>query len=135
MCSVNPNSVTTASGLNIATVAVTTTARSAAVFGTPKDPQPFHPPVWPVTLATLILCLLLIRFARATQPRFACALVLGLLILIAGLRIAGCGGGSAATSTPPPPPQTGTLAVTYTVTVTGTSGNTTRTMTLTMIVN
>lgn len=133
-CSVNPTSYATTSGVNIGSVVVATTLRSAGVLGKPTDPLPFHPPAWPVTVLALLLCALLVRLARTRQQRFARALALAVVLLIVGTEAAGCGGGGAVTNPPPPPVQTGTPAGTYTVTVTGTSNSVTHTMTLTLVV-
>jgi hypothetical protein len=130
-CSVNPNSYSTTSGVNIGTVVVTTMLRSVGVFGKPAAPLPFHPPAWPVTVVALLLCALLVCLLRTRQQRFAGALPLAGLVLFLMLQTLGCGSGS---STPPPPPLTGTLAGTYTVTVTATSGTLTHTTTLTLVV-
>jgi hypothetical protein len=130
-CSVNPNSYSTTSGVNIGTVVVNTMLRSVGVFGKPAAPLPFHPPAWPVTVVALLLCALLVCLLRTRQQRFAGALPLAGLVLFLMLQTLGCGSGS---STPPPPPLTGTLAGTYTVTVTATSGTLTHTTTLTLVV-
>jgi hypothetical protein len=138
-CSVNPNSLTTSSGVNIASVAVTTTARSAGVFGRPIKPSPFDQRVGPLMVVVLLLCWLLARRLRTNQQRFAGVLALALVWLVVAIEIAACGGGSSAPPPPPPPPpQTGTAAGSYTVTVTATastnSGTLTHTSTLTMVV-
>jgi hypothetical protein len=133
-CSVNPNSLTTSSGVNIASIAVTTTVRSAGVFGKPTNPLPFHPPAWPVTIVALFLSALLLRLMRTRQQHFARALTIAVVLLIVGIASAGCGGSSGSNPPPPPPPQTGTPAGSYTVTVTATSGTLTHTTTLTMVV-
>jgi hypothetical protein len=132
-CTVNPNSLTTSSGVNIASVAVTTRASG---LGPPFGPRvrfiswPQSPPV--LLLATL-LSVLLLSLTRTRRQRFAGALPLAGLLLILMLQAIGCGGGSS--TPPPPPPPTGTLAGTYTVTVTATSGTLTpHTTTLTVVV-
>lgn len=133
-CSVNPNSLTTASGLNIATVVVTTTARGVGVFGKPTEPWPFRQPAWPVTVVVLMFCVVL---SRTKQMRFSRALAVMLMVLIVEIEVIGCGGSSYTPPPPPPPPATGTPAGTYTVTVTATdtSGTLTHSTTLTLIVN
>ncbi len=134
-CIVNPNSVTTSSGPNIASVAVTTTQRS---FGPPSLPRIrfiFEPRLFPVFILNIFLCLLLLLLAWTRRRRLVGTLPLAGLVLFLILLVIGCGTSSSSPPPPPPPPATGTLAGTYTVTVTGTSGNTTHTMTLTLIVN
>jgi|HubBroStandDraft_6_1064221.scaffolds.fasta_scaffold01313_6 hypothetical protein len=138
-CSVNPNSLTTSSGVNIASVVVTTTARGAGVFGRPPDRLPLDWQPWPLAVLALLLCMVLARRVRTSLPRFAGALALALVLLLAVFEVAACGGGSSAPPPPPPPPpQTGTPAGSYTVTVTATAATNsvtlTHTTTLTMIV-
>jgi hypothetical protein len=132
-CSVNPASYSTASGANIGSVAVTTTARSAGVNAKPMNPLPFRPFFLFTVAATLLLAALLVRLAQLPQ-RFARTLVLASLIVIAGIGTAGCGGGAGGGGGYSPPPQSGTPAGTYTVTVTGTSNSVTNTTTLTLVV-
>lgn len=137
-CSVNPPSLTTANGPNIASVAVTTTSRTTATFPNPGWRPPYVPLIGPVTVLVLLICILLVFLVRSRQPRLATALALALLIVFVGFDIAGCGGGSAGVNPGPPIPPpvvSGTLAGTYTVTVTATAGNTTHTTTLQLIVN
>jgi hypothetical protein len=137
-CSVNPPSLTTSSGPNIASVSVTTTARTTAILHSPRWRPPFVISIWLATILASLLCMLLIFLARTRQPRLASALALAVLITFAWLEVAGCGGGSSAVNPGPPNPPpvvSGTLAGTYTVTVTATSGNTTHTTTLQLIVN
>jgi hypothetical protein len=133
-CSVNPISLSTASGVNIASVAVTTMVRSAGVFGKPTDPLPFHPPAWPVTIVALLVCALLVQLERTRQQRFAGVLPLAGLALFLMLQTVGCGSTSYTPPPPPPPPPAGTPAGTYTVTVTATSGTVTHTTNLTLVV-
>lgn len=79
----------------------------------PRYLQPKRVPLLPITL---LLAIVVLRFARARRQRLAGAVPLGGLMFFVLLQAIGCGGGGSA----PPPPQ-GTLAGTYTVTVTGTS--------------
>jgi hypothetical protein len=136
-CSVNPASVSLASGANIASVSVTTTARTAGILARPTDPLPFRPPIWPSAVVALFLCAMMVRLAQTRQRRFVGALALSLLLLLSvvGIQLAGCGGGGGGGgSGGSPPPTSGTPAGTYTVSVTGTSGTITHTMTLTLTV-
>jgi hypothetical protein len=133
-CSVNPSSFATTSGVNIGSVAVTTTLRSAGVFGKPTHPLPFYPRAWPVMFVALLLCALSVQLARTRQQRFAGAIPLTWLVLYLMLQTIGCGSSSPTSPPPPPPPVTGTLAGTYTVTVTATSGTLTHTTNLTLVV-
>jgi hypothetical protein len=130
-CTVNPNSLTTSGGVNIASVAVTTKASGLVPpFGGPR----VRFISWPQSLPVLLLAtlsVLLLSLTRARRQRFAGALPLAGLLLFLMLHAIGCGGGS---STPPPPPPPGTAAGTYTVTVTATSGSLTHTTTLTLVV-
>ena len=135
-CSVNPNSLTTSSGVNIASVAVTTTARGAGVFGRPPDSLPLDWQPWPLAVLALLLCMLLALRVRTSQPRFAGVLALALVLFVAVFEVAACGGGSSAPPPPPPPPpQTGTAAGSYTVTVTATASTNSVTLTHTTTLN
>lgn len=135
-CSVNPTSLTTASGAGIASVSVTTTARSVAPPTMPIYRFLFWPQPGPLVFITISLAILLLLFACARRQRPAGVLPLAALVLFLMLHVVGCGGGSSATTPPtPPPPPSGTPAGTYTVTVTGTSGSTTHTTTLQLVVN
>jgi hypothetical protein len=133
-CTVNPTSVTTASGANIASVTVTTTARGLMPPSLPTGRFKLPPQSVPVLLLTLLLAVLILCFARTRLQRLSGALPFIVLVVFLMLQAIGCGGGGY-NSPPPPPLPTGTLAGTYTVTVTGTSGSTTHTMTLTLTVN
>jgi hypothetical protein len=133
-CSVNPSSVTTASGPNIASVSITTTANSLAPPSFPIGRFYSRPQLVPLVLLTLLMAVLLLHFARTRRQRLAVALPLAVLALFL-LQVIGCGGGGSNPPPPPPPPPAGTPAGTYTVTVTGTSGSTTHTATLTLTVN
>ena len=136
-CTVTPTSVSLANGANIASVAVTTTARTGGGLGMPTDPFLFHPlRIWLSTIFALVMCALLACMAIQRQCRLVRALALALLVMIGGVGLAGCGGGGGGGGGGnPPPPVTGTLAGTYTVTLTATSGATAHTMTLTLIVH
>ena len=134
-CTVNPNSVTTSSGTNIASVAVSTTQRSFVPPGLPRIRFIFEPRLFPVFFPNILLSLLLLLLAWTRRRRLVGTLSLADLVLFSLLLAIGCGSSSSSPPPPPPPPTTGTLAGTYTVTVTGTSGNTTHTMTLTLMVN
>jgi pro-kumamolisin-like protein/Big-like domain-containing protein len=134
-CSVNPNSLATTNGVNIASVVVTTTARSMTPPLWPHMRFLFRPQFLPEFLLTILLSALLLCLARMRRQRIAGALRLAGLVLFLILQTIGCGGGSSYTPPPPPrPPQTGTPANTYTVTVTATSGSLTHTTTLTLVV-
>jgi hypothetical protein len=126
--------VTTASGANIASVTVTTTARGLMPPSLPTGRFKLPPQSVPVLLLTLLLAVLILCFARTRLQRLSGALPFIVLVVFLMLQAIGCGGGGY-NSPPPPPLPTGTLAGTYTVTVTGTSGSTTHTMTLTLTVN
>ena len=134
-CTVNPNSFSTASGFNIGSVSVTTTARSAGIIRTPTEPWPLPLRNWPLLIAVVLLLALFLQSTRTSRHRFARALALPIVLLLVGISVAGCGGTSAGTNPPPPTVQTGTPAGTYTVTVTAASNSTTHTMTLTLVVN
>jgi photosystem II stability/assembly factor-like uncharacterized protein len=129
-CSVNPNTFATGSGT--ATVTVSTMARTLMPPSVPISRFFLRPQFVPLLLLTLLLAILLLRFARTRRQRLVGALPFAVLALFVVLQAMGCGGGG---SPPPPPPPTGTPAGTYTVTVTGTSGNTTHTASLTLTVN
>jgi hypothetical protein len=135
-CSVNPTSVPLVSGANIATVSVTTTARTSGVLVRPTDPVPIRLPIWPSAVVSLLLCALLFRLAKASQRHLVGALVLALLLSVVGIEFVGCGGGGGGGGNggSPPPPTSGTPAGNYTVNVTGISGTITHTMTLTLTV-
>jgi IPT/TIG domain-containing protein len=128
-CTVNPNML--ASGSGTASVSVTTTVRGLVPPLLPIGRFYLQPQWVPVSLITLLLAILILRFAHTGRQRLAGALPFAVLVLFLLLQAMGCGGGSP----PPPPPPTGTPAGTYTVTVTGTSGSTTHTTTLTLTVN
>jgi hypothetical protein len=133
-CTVNPSSYSTASGMGVGSVMVTTMTRGGG-FIRPTDPLPFPSPILPVTVVAVLLCTLAARLWRRGPQPFSRAFALVLLTIIVGISAAGCGGGAGGTSySPPPPPQTGTLAGTYIVTVTGTSNSVTHTMTITLVV-
>lgn len=130
-CTVNPNVF--ASGSGTASVAVTTMVRGLMPPSLPIGRFIFRPQLVPLLALTLLLAILLLRFARTRRQRFASVLPFAVLVLFLLLQVIGCGGGSS--PPPPPPPPTGTPAGTYTVTVTGTSGNTVHSATLTLTVN
>ena len=136
-CSVNPNSLTTSSGANIASVAVTTQAHGLVPPPWPRIRFIFSPQSLPVLLLAILLSAFLLRLARTRHQRFAGALPLVVLFLFLMLQPIGCGG-SSYTPPPPPPPPSGTTAGTYTVTLTATSstnsGTLTHTTTLTLVV-
>jgi subtilase family serine protease len=129
-CSVNPTSVTTASGANIASVTVITMVRGAAPPSLPIGPFYLRPQLVPLLLLTMLLAYLTSVLLERAGQRLVGVLPIAALVLFFVLQAMGCGGGG--TSTPPP---TGTPAGTYTVTVTGVSGSTTHTTTLTLTVN
>jgi photosystem II stability/assembly factor-like uncharacterized protein len=131
-CAVNPNTLATGSGT--ATVTVTTMARGLAPPSLPFRRFYLRPQLVPLLLLTMLMAVLMLRFARTRRQRLAGALPLAVLVLFLMLQAIGCGGGGY-NPPPPPPPPTGTPAGTYTVTVTGTSGSTTHSTTLTLTVN
>jgi hypothetical protein len=134
-CTVNPNSLTTSSGVNIASVVVTTQAHGLVPPSWPRVRFISWPQSLPVLVFAILLSVILLRFARTRRQRFAGALPLAGLILFLTLQTIGCGGGTSYTPPPPPPPPpAGTPAGTYTVTVTATSGTLTHTTTLTLVV-
>ena len=128
-CAVSPN--TFAMGSGTASVTVTTTKRGLMPPSLPLGRLRFQPQWTPLFLVSVMLAILLLRFARTRRQRLAGALPFAVLALFLVLQAMGCGGGGYTS----PPPPTGTPAGTYTVTVTGTSGNTTHTATLTLTVN
>jgi len=130
-CAVNPSSF--AGGTSgTATVTVTTTARGLMPPSFPFGRFRLRPRWIPLFLVSMLLALVLLRFARARRQRLVGVLPLATLILFILFQAVGCGGGGGYT---PPPPPTGTPAGTYTVTVTGASGITTHTTALTLVVN
>jgi len=134
-CTVNPNSVTTSSGVNIASVVVTTQAHGLVPPSGPRVRFISWPQFLPVLLLAILLSVLLLSLTRTRRQPFAGALPLAGLVLFLILQTIGCGGGSSYTPPPPPPPPpTGTPAGTYTITVTATSGTLTHTTTLTLVV-
>jgi len=131
-CTVNPKSLTTSSGVNIASVAVTTQAHGAVPPSRPHVRFISWPQSLPVLLLAILLSVLLLSLTRTRRQRFAAALPLAGLVLFLMLQTISCGGGSS--YTPPPPPPAGTPAGNYTVTVTATSGSLTHTATLALVV-
>ena len=131
-CTVNPNSLTTSSGVNIASIAVTTKASGLVPPSGPRVRFISWPQSLPLLLLAILLSVLLLSLTRTRPQRFAGALPLAGLVLFLMLQAIGCGGGGS--TPPPPPPPTGTPAGTYTVTVTATSGTLTHTTTLTLVV-
>jgi hypothetical protein len=130
-CSTNPGSFPSGSG--IASVMVTTKARSLAPPLLPRGRFIFRPQLVPVILLAILLSAFLLRLGRTCRLRWVGALPLAGLALFLLLQTIGCGG-SGYTAPPPPPPPTGTPAGTYTVTVTATSGSLTHTTSVTLIV-
>lgn len=132
-CTVNPNVF--ASGSGTASVSVTTMARGIAPPLLPTGRLYLRPQWVPLFLLTLILGMVLLRFARTRRQRLVGALPFAVLALIFLLETIGCGGGGSSG----PPPPTGTPAGTFAVTVTGTastnSGTLTHLTTLTLTVN
>ena len=126
-CKVNPN--TFASGSGSATVTVNTTSRGAVPPSLPLGRFRLRPEWTPVLLLTLMLAMVLLRFARTRRQRVAGALPLAVLLGFLVLQAIGCGGGGYSSS------PVRTPAGTYTITVTGTSSSTTHSTTLTLIVN
>ena len=135
-CTVNPNSLTTSSGVNIASVVVATQAHGLVPPSGPRVRFISWPQSLPVLLLAILLNALLLSLTRTRRQRFTGALPLALagLVLFLMLQTIGCGGGTSYTPPPPPPPPTGTPAGTYSVTVTATSGTLTHTTTLTLVV-
>ena len=124
-CAVNPNML--ANGNGTASVSVTTMAHGIA----PPWGRFYLCPRWvPLLLLTLLLAIVLLRFARTRRQRLAGALPLAVMLWLLLLQAMGCSGVSSG-----PPPATGTPAGIYTITVTGSSGSTTHTTTLTLTVN
>jgi photosystem II stability/assembly factor-like uncharacterized protein len=131
-CAVNPNMF--ASGSGTATVSVTTMARGLVPPSLPIVRFYLRPQLVPLLLLTILLAVLILRFARTRRQGLAGALPFAVFVVFLMLQAMGCGGGGY-NPPPPPPPPTGTPVGTYTVTVTGTSGSTTHTTTLTLTVN
>jgi len=130
-CSVNPASYSLASGASIGTVAVTTTALSAAAL---TGRLPFDRPTWLSPIIALLLCTMTVWPAGTRRHLRGWIAAPALLVLLTiGIGLPGCGGGANGGGGAPPP-QTGTPAGTYTVTVTGTSGTLSHTTTLTLVV-
>jgi len=128
-CTVNPNGLPSGSGT--ASVSVTTMARGIAPPSLPTYRLYLRPQRVPLFLLTLLMAVVLLRYARTRRQRLAGALPIAVLVLFLVLQAVACGGGGSSG----PPPPTGTPAGTYTVTVAGTSGSTTHTTTLTLTVN
>lgn len=143
-CAVNPTSSPLSNGMGIATVTITTTARSAIFPQTPIIRFPLQPVNWSILLSALILCcLLFLQSPRTRRMRLAGPLAVVFFLVVVGLVAYGCGGGGGGGGNSSggggggggtPPPTSGTLAGNYTVTVTGTAGSTTHTTTLTLVV-
>ena len=134
-CTVNPNMF--ANGSGTASVIVTTMANGLLPPSLPFRRFYLRPELVALLLLTLLLAILMSRFARTRRVRLVGALPFAVLVLFFLLQAMGCGGGSSAP--PPPPPPTGTPAGTYTITVTGTAstnnGTLTHTTSLTLTVN
>jgi Pro-kumamolisin, activation domain/Bacterial Ig-like domain (group 3) len=136
MCSVNPMTLSPTNGLSVASVMVTTKARSLVPPMTPMDRWLLRPQPLLLLAVTILMAILFLRFARTQRRPLAGTVPLAVLALFLMLQMAGCGGGGGGFTSPPPPsPPTGTPAGTYTITVTATSGSTTHTTTLQLIVN
>ncbi|HUE42276.1 MAG TPA: FG-GAP-like repeat-containing protein [Candidatus Sulfotelmatobacter sp.] len=124
-CSISPSSLA-AAGVTpaLATVSVTTTARSALFV--PNRDQPENMP-WRMflVLATLLIAFLSASALAGTRSlgnrRLAFATSITALLLIVGATLNGCGGGSSNPSSPTTPTG-GTAAGSYTITVTATAG-------------
>jgi hypothetical protein len=132
-CSVNPSSIPDANG--IASMSITTTARTARIPIKLINRSPFDSPIWVQFITVLLLGAILIICAKTRRRTLVEALVLALLLLVLGMTA--CGGGSMVGSGGgggTPQPQSGTAAGNYTVTVTATSGTTTHTTMLTLVV-
>ena len=128
-CSVNPSSYALAGGAGVGTIAITTTASSAAGL-IPTTPWRSRP-LWSVAAAATIFVgftIVVPRRRRLFGAPVFCILALLLGIVACGGSGSGSGGGGGGGGT------SGTLAGTYTVTVTGTAGSTTHTTTFTLIV-
>jgi trimeric autotransporter adhesin len=125
-CTVNPASVPLSAGqYNIATISVTTTARTSGIAADRIELR--HLPWIPLAFLSLSLAGWgMLRLRMKWPPRVAAGIGLALLLAV----FAGCGGGGTST----PPPVSGTPAGTYTVTVTGTSGSATHTTSFTLVV-
>jgi len=126
-CSVNPTSLSTAAGPNIASVMVTTKSRTSAAFWKPleTDPPPFNLPPWAAAAGILLGMTLWGRSLtrQRWQARIFALFVLSMVFAI------GCGGGSTPITPPPPLPNSGTPVGTYTIVVTGTASTSTGTVT------
>lgn len=127
-CAVSPNML--ANGNGTASVSVTTMAHGTALPSVPIDRFYLRPRWIPLLWFTLLLAIVLVRFARTRRQRLAGSLPLAVLLLLLLLQAMGCVGGSSGL-----PPPTGTPAGSYTITVTGTSGSTTHSTTLTLTVD
>jgi hypothetical protein len=129
VCSVNPNSYALTNGPGYGTIAITTTARSAAA-AIPSDPWRAAP-LWSGEVAATILVGIAIigpRRRRQFGVSAFCVLVLLAGMVACGGSSSGSGGGGGGGGT------RGTPAGTYAVTMTGTAGSTTHTTTFTLIV-
>ncbi len=137
-CSVNPGSLTTSSGVNIASVVVTTQAHGLVPLSWPRVRFISRPESLPVLLPTILMSVLLLCLARTRRQCFAGILPLAGLALFLMLQTIGCGGGSSYAPPPPPPPPSGTPVGTYIVAVTAnastSSGTLTHTANLTLVV-
>lgn len=132
-CSVNPSSIPGANG--IASMSITTTARTARIPIKLVHRSPFDSPIWVQFITVSLLGAILIIFAKTRRRMLVEALALALLLFVLGMTA--CGGGSMVGSGGgggTPQPQSGTAGGSYTVTVTATSGTTTHTTMLTLIV-
>jgi hypothetical protein len=133
-CNVNPNSLTTSTGVNIASVAVTTQAHGLVPLLWPRVRFISWPQFLPVLLFAILLSAILLRFAQTGRQRFVGAVPLAILVLLLTMQAIGCGGSGYTAPPPPTPPPAGTATGTYTVTVTATSGSLTHTTNLTLVV-
>jgi hypothetical protein len=131
-CTVTPASITPSGSPVDVTVAITTTGHLGAA---PRGNPPSAPRLGPISDALLVLvCLTLVlqgTFARGVSPgmRWRPAVVLGGLLVAAGIFAAGC-----ATTSPATPSAPSTPAGTYNVTVSATAGSLTRSAVVSVIV-
>src|SRR5260370_17570481 len=90
-CTVNPNSLTTSSGVNIASVVVATQAHGLLPPSGPRVRFISWPQSLPVLLLAILLSVLLLSLTLTRRQPFAGALPLAGLVLFLILQTIGCG--------------------------------------------